>query len=153
MCQKVGVGVLVVRDGKFLLAKRIGEHMPGFYAAPGGHLEYGETFDQCARREILEETGLIVSKVTFLTVGNYMFGNKHYVDVDMLAEVQAGEAQVLEPYKHEFWQWYSIDELPSPLFVVTENMIKAYTGGVRIEKNPMPIDLMYTQSMVGVSSV
>lgn len=123
---RVGVGVLVVRDNLILLGKRCGEHVPGYYAAPGGHLEFDESFVQCAKREVLEETGLIAQNVRFLMIGNYKFGSKHYVDVDMLAECPDGEATAMEPGKCAEWKWYHPSELPAPLFLVTERMIQAY---------------------------
>ena len=126
---KLGVGVLVVRDDKVLLGKRCGKHMPGFYAAPGGHLETGETFAECAKREVLEETGLNISTIKFLMIGNYEFNSAHYVDVDMVAHCEEGEPTVLEPDKVQDWQWYSFDNLPSPMFIVTKRMIQAYQGG------------------------
>jgi 8-oxo-dGTP diphosphatase len=126
---KVGVGVLVVRGDYFLLGKRCGAHMPGFYAAPGGHLEYGETFAACAIREVAEETQLSITNVRFLTVGNYQFGAKHYVDVDMVADCPAGEPVALEPNKCAEWKWYHKDDLPQPLFIVTRAMIQTYLDG------------------------
>lgn len=126
---RVGVGVLVVKGDRLLLGKRRGAHMPGFYAAPGGHLEFGESFAQCAAREVLEETGLVLDTIEFLTVGNYMFGDRHYVDVDMIARIHKGEPRVMEPDKVESWGWYRIDNLPSPLFIVTRRMIEAHAGG------------------------
>lgn len=55
----------------------------GTWAHPGGHLEFGESFEDCARREILEETGLSVSEIKFLTAVNTVMveENKHYVTV------------------------------------------------------------------------
>lgn len=126
---RVGVGVLVVRDGKFLLGKRIGAHESGVYAAPGGHLEFGESFAQCARREVLEETGLVAISVKFLLIGNYMFGAKHYIDVDMVAECPNGEPVAMEPDKCAEWKWYGPDELPEPIFIVTKRMIDAHLNG------------------------
>ena len=55
---RVGVGVLVVRDGHLLLGQRRGSHGAGTWALPGGHLERGEDAVACGRRELLEETGL-----------------------------------------------------------------------------------------------
>ena len=55
---QVGVGVLILRDGKVLLGRRKGSHGAGCWSAPGGHLEFGETLEDCAAREVLEETGL-----------------------------------------------------------------------------------------------
>ena len=54
---RVGVGVIIVRDGNVLLGERAGSHGAGTWALPGGHLEFGETVADCARREVLEETG------------------------------------------------------------------------------------------------
>jgi 8-oxo-dGTP diphosphatase len=126
---RVGMGILVVRDNKFLLGKRLGKHMPGYYAAPGGHLEHGETFADCARREIFEETGLNLSSVRLLMIGNYLFDDRHYVDIDVVAEVGPGEPSILEPHKCAGWDWYSADQLPAPLFVVTARMIETYING------------------------
>ena len=55
---KVGVGVIVVRDGKVLLGKRRGAHGEGSWSFPGGHLEFNELLEICAKREAKEETGL-----------------------------------------------------------------------------------------------
>jgi ADP-ribose pyrophosphatase YjhB (NUDIX family) len=56
---------------------------PGTWALPGGHLEFGETFENCAEREILEETGLAIRNIQFLTATNNVMPaeNKHYVTV------------------------------------------------------------------------
>ena len=54
-CPKVGVGVAVVKDGKVLLGKRKNAHGEGTWSFPGGHLEYKESWEDCAIRETLEE--------------------------------------------------------------------------------------------------
>lgn len=55
---------------KFLLGQRLGSHGAGTWALPGGHLEFGESFESCAAREVLEETGLVVGGIEFLTATN-----------------------------------------------------------------------------------
>ena len=55
---KVGLGVCIVKDNKVLLGKRKGSHGAGTWSFPGGHLEFQETWEKCAKREVLEETGL-----------------------------------------------------------------------------------------------
>ena len=60
---KVGVGVLIVKGSSVLLGKRKGLAGAGTWATPGGHLEFGESWAQCAVREVHEETGLTVTDV------------------------------------------------------------------------------------------
>ena len=66
----------------------------GTLALPGGHLEFGESFENCAVREVLEETGLTIQNVRFLTATNDVMEEegKHYVTIFMGAVVD-GDAQ------------------------------------------------------------
>src|SRR5690606_15020688 len=60
---RVGLGVLIVRDGLVLLGERRGPHRGGTWAPPGGHLEFGETPEEGAARETREETGLVLQGI------------------------------------------------------------------------------------------
>ncbi|OGY90568.1 MAG: hypothetical protein A3B30_00925 [Candidatus Komeilibacteria bacterium RIFCSPLOWO2_01_FULL_52_15] len=127
---KVGIGVMVVKDGKVLLGKRKGSHGEGEYAFPGGHMEYMESFEQCAKREVLEETGMHIDDVRFLRLSNLKdYAPKHYVDVGLLALWKKGESKIMEPDKIEGWAWYEIDKLPKPLFSTIPSYIEAYKTG------------------------
>lgn len=123
---KVGVGVLIKRNGKILLGKRKNAHGTGSWSAPGGHLEYGESFAECGTREVEEETGLKVECLEFGTVTNDIFQEegKHYITIIMIAEAATGEPEVQEPDKCEGWEWFSWDNLPEPLFLPISNVIK-----------------------------
>ena len=123
---KVGIGVLVVKDGKVLFGKRKNAHSDGHYSSPGGNLEYGESWEECAKREVLEETGMEIKNVRFVTVMNNIFEaeKKHYVSIIMRADYISGEPQVLEPNKCEGWDWYDWDNLPTPLFLTTMKLKK-----------------------------
>ncbi len=127
---KVGMGIMIMRDGKVLMGKRKTSHGVGEYAFPGGHLEYMESFEDCARREVMEEAGIKIKHIRFLHVGNILhYAPKHYVNVVLFAEWESGEAQVLEPDKLEEWQWYDMDNLPSPVFIQTGLAIESYKTG------------------------
>jgi len=62
----VGVGAVVVHEGKVLLVQRGHEPLMGYWSIPGGAVETGERLEQALLREVMEETGLAV-KPLFLT--------------------------------------------------------------------------------------
>jgi len=130
------MGVLVMRRGRVLLGRRRGSHGEGYYAAPGGHIEFGESFEQAACREVLEETGMEIADLRLLSVGNYVFkredGERHYIDVDFVCEAPIGEPQLKEPEKCDSWDWYDLDDLPQPLFIVTRRMIGSLRSGLTL---------------------
>ncbi|TVY32509.1 Nudix hydrolase [Lachnellula occidentalis] len=119
---RVGVGVFILASSnesannpRFLMGKRMNSHGAGTYALPGGHLEFGETPEECAARETLEETGLKISPVRFLTATNDHMPaeNKHYITMFTVCvrENDSDEPQVLEPEKCEGWGWVSWEQL------------------------------------------
>lgn len=127
---RVGVGVMVLKQGRLLLGRRRGSHGAGEYAYPGGHLEHLESFEQCAKREVREETGLEIGPLRFLRVLNTRaYAPKHYVDLAFAADWVSGEPQVLEPEKIDGWAWYPLDALPSPLFGTIPTALEALTTG------------------------
>lgn len=127
---KVGIGVVIFKDGKILLGKRRGAHGAGEYAGPGGHLEHLESFEDCAKRETLEETGIEIENIRFLCVTNLMkYAPKHYVDIGVVADWKSGEPEVLETDKVDSWEWCEIDSVPQPLFGVVPNYMVAIKTG------------------------
>ena len=97
---QVGVGVFVKRKGKILVGKRKGSHGAGTWALPGGHLEPGESFEACCKREVLEETGLIINNISPVVFTNDIFRDEglHYITLFFEGEYQSGEAIVAEPH-------------------------------------------------------
>ncbi|KAJ6013118.1 NUDIX hydrolase, partial [Penicillium canescens] len=118
---KVGVSVFVRNNrGEFVLGKRRGSIGAGTWGLPGGHLEFGESFETCAAREVLEETGLIVHDLRFLAVVNSVMHaeGKHYAVVFVegyVSEAAGGAAQprMLEPESCTAWEWVSWGDLRS----------------------------------------
>jgi len=123
---KVGVGVAVIKEGKVLLGKRKNAHGEGTWSFPGGHLEYKESWEECAFRETLEETGLAIKNIRFGTVLNDIFHEeqKHYITIIMLSDYDSGKLELMEPDKCEKWEWFTWDKLPDALFVSIENLLK-----------------------------
>lgn len=111
---RVGIGVFIFKNGKFLILKRLGSHGGGTWSVPGGHLEFGETFEQTAGREVMEEVGIKIKNIRFGAVTNDVFKetNKHYVTVWMLSDWQSGHEKILEPDKCVELKWIDFSELP-----------------------------------------
>jgi 8-oxo-dGTP diphosphatase len=122
----IGVGVLVWKDDRLLLGKRISAHRESSWQFPGGHLEFGETVEDCARREVAEEAGITICNITPRGFTNDVFidAEKHYVTLFVSSEHLAGEPAVMEPDKCEQWQWFKWNELPQPLFLPIRNFLK-----------------------------
>lgn len=122
----VGVGVLIINKDTVLLGKRKGSHGSATWAPPGGHLEFQESFEQCAQREVVEETGLHVDALRFASCTNDIFAqnNKHYVTIFMLAHYTQGHPRITEPDTCEEWQWFSWDNLPTPLFLPLQHLLE-----------------------------
>ena len=122
---RVGVGVILIRDGRVLLGKRRNAHGAGSWQFPGGHLEFGETIAACARREVREETGLQLGPVQLGPYTNDVFTaeGRHYVTLYAIAPAPLGEPEVLEPGKCVCWHWFGWSRLPDPLFLPIRNLL------------------------------
>jgi len=93
---QVAIGGIIIEDNKILLVKRNKEPNKGGWAIPGGSVKPGETLQRAVEREILEETGLVVSAKDPIHVFDYIERGRqgrlrfHYVIVDFRADVVAG---------------------------------------------------------------
>lgn len=119
---RVGVGVMIFnKDGRILLGERKGSHGAGEYSLPGGHLEYGESFEGCAKREVREECGIEIVELEFQLVANVdKYSPRQDIYIGFTAKWHNSPSfkvpKVLEPEKCESWEWYDINNLPEPLF-------------------------------------
>ena len=122
----VGVGVFVKKDGKVLIQHRVGSHGAGTWSLPGGHMEYGETPELTAVREVKEEVNLLVKnpKVVGITNDYMPEHGKHYVTIFVEAEYEDGEIKINEPDKTTEIRWCDLNALPSPLFSPLKNFVE-----------------------------
>ena len=121
----VGVSILVKNGDRILLVKRQNVHAAGTWGAPGGHVEYGESFEERAVKEVKEETDVDITEVKFRVVTNDVFEaeQKHYVTVWMEAKYVSGEPKVSAPYEESEVGWFTWDSLPQPLFLPLEHLL------------------------------
>ena len=124
---KAGVGVFVFRNGKFLMQKRQGAHGVGTWSVPGGWMEFGESFEDTAKREVMEEIGLRISDVRVAGVVNSFFkeDDVHSVTIWVTSIYESGKASILEPDKIADLIWCDFDSLPSPLFPPWKELLKS----------------------------
>ena len=105
----VGVGGVVVREGKVLLVQRAGEPLAGQWSLPGGAVELGETLKEAVARELREETGLTVRVRELVEAFERIAPDEagrpryHYVLLDYLCEVVAGEARAASDVQAVAW--------------------------------------------------
>jgi 8-oxo-dGTP diphosphatase len=120
---RVGVGVVLRRDGDLLLLRRRGAHGAGAWSTPGGNLDPGEEPASCAVREAAEETGLAPAAVRFLGVTNDVFADDglHYVTLWFEGDVPTGEVAVSDEATEA--AWFPEDALPEPLFLPLQNLL------------------------------
>jgi 8-oxo-dGTP diphosphatase len=93
---------------------------------PGGHLEFGESVEDCARREVFEETGLELVNVRLGPYTNDVFVDeqRHYITLFVIASDSGGDAEVREREKCAAWEWFRWDALPKPLFLPIANLLR-----------------------------
>lgn len=123
---KVGIGTIITKGKKVLLLKRKGSHGEGTWAFVGGHLEFGETPEACAKREVFEEIGIKIKNPKAVAFTNDLFPkeNKHYITIYVLADCGSEKIKIKEPEKIEALEWFSWGKFPSPLFTPLINLRK-----------------------------
>jgi len=123
---QVGTASIIIRDDKVLLMKRKGPHGHGTWSPPGGHLDFGETPEQCSRREAKEEVGMDVIETRFRTLTNDVFEQegKHYITIWMDCQTAPGDPSIAAEAEVAEIGWFAWEALPRPLFLPLENLLK-----------------------------
>lgn len=135
---KVGVGLIVLNDKRQVLMglRTGGGYGSGLWGFVGGKMEFGESFEQTAARECLEETGIHIDpkSIKVLDVTNDYDKTSHYVTVFTMTQVKNVEAKVTEPDKCLKWEWVDMTELPENLLLpIVHFMYKNQSFGLKIK--------------------
>lgn len=95
----VGVGAVIINEGKILLVRRGSPPAKGLWSLPGGSQETGETLQQAVEREVLEECGIHITAGPPIAVLDSIYTDAggqvqyHYVIIDFWAEYRGGQLQ------------------------------------------------------------
>lgn len=126
---RVGVSVILINNkSQVLIGKRKGSHGSGFYSIPGGHLEFGETYEECCDRELMEEIGVNFGKYKKVGFSEDFFEDeKHYITLYFVVKNidENVEIKNMEPTKCEGWEWVYVSDLPNKMFCDSYNQIKS----------------------------
>jgi ADP-ribose pyrophosphatase len=104
----IGVGAIVVHEGRVLLIRRAKEPLRGRWVVPGGTVELGETLEEAVVREVLEETGIHVRPLEWMTVFDRIERRDgavayHYVIVDYRCGYVCGALQAASDAQEAAW--------------------------------------------------
>lgn len=130
----VGFGVILVKNGKILLGKRHEDpnkadsefRSAGEWCLPGGKLEWGESFEKGAIREVKEEAGIRILNPEVISVHNTKNKYAHFITIGLIAKKWKGEAKVMEPDEITKWEWFSLNKLPYPRYFPSFMVIENY---------------------------
>lgn len=135
MRPRVGVGCVVMREGRALLVK---SRRSGKWSTPGGNLDFGESPGECARRETAEEAGIEVGEPRFLAITNDVMPERgtHYVTIWMQAEVENEEIRIMDQQEISDAGWFGVDSLPEPMHPYFLNLVGGHHLPVTLD-NPL----------------
>jgi len=129
-----GVGVMMIRDGKVLMGLRNPQkdkassnlQGEGTWTFPGGKIDFGDSLESAAKREVMEETGLVVEELELLSVNNIIKGDFQYFTFGLICKDFSGEPKIMEPEEIVEWKWFALDSLPEKIYIASEKMLEMY---------------------------
>ena len=135
----IGFGVMILKNNQALLGQRHVDpekadslmNGEGTWTMPGGKLDFGESFEEGAMREVKEEIDIDIKleDLKVIALNNDIVPNAHFVTIGLLCEKFDGEVKVMEPDEITRWEWFDLDNLPTPLFKPSEKVLRNYREG------------------------
>ncbi len=127
----VSCGAFIVNEKNEVLLQKRGQQCKnnkGHWSLPGGALDYNERFHDGVKREILEELGIHIEIIDMLCVTEDIMPDEkqHWVTPQYFSKIIGGTLEIKEPEKCDAIQWFSLDHLPSPLTLPTQDALAAF---------------------------
>ena len=137
----IGVGVMIVNENKILLGLRNPDKIKasselqgqGTWTMPGGKVDFMEKLIDAAKRELIEETGLVANDLELLCISDDMTDTAHYVTVGFIVKEYTGNVKTMEPETILEWNWFDLDNLPENLYKPSAKCIEKYKKGIIYE--------------------
>ena len=122
----VGSGLVIERDGKVLLYKRVNPPEAGHWNIVGGKVDHMEPAAIAAKREAEEETGLSIGGVEFLCTSEQIIPSdgQHWLSLIYVARDVTGEPALTEPDKLSEMGWFDINQAPQPLSLFAQDAFR-----------------------------
>ncbi len=89
-------------------------------------MHFGESFLETAQRELEEETGIKAKSIKIISITNERTDKAHFVTIGAMCDSFEGEPEVREPDEISEWGWFSLDDLPNPLYPPSKKLIENY---------------------------
>lgn len=128
----VSVGALIFNsEGKILLCKRSknAKNERGCWEAPGGAVEFGETLEHAIVREMKEELGVELKLLKQMPAANHIIPDEHqhWIPSAFICRIKnLKKPKIMEPDKCDEIDWFALDDLPSPLSIITKIDVSRY---------------------------
>lgn len=127
---KIGCEVFLIKNDQILLGKRKNCYGEGAWGLPGGHLEYGESLIECAKRELKEELAIDGLELKLISAVDNIDERGHYLHMSFLLQQFSGEIQNNEPHFCDGWQFFSLNMLPENVFKPHKKILSNYLNNI-----------------------
>lgn len=130
-----GFGVMILnKEGRILLGRRHEDpnkadsafKVSNVWTMPGGKLEYGESFEEGAIREVLEETGMKLKNPKVLCINQDRNEHAHFITIGLFSKEFEGFPRVMEPDEITEWRWFDLNQLPENIYFPSAKVLENY---------------------------
>jgi len=123
---QVGCGAAIRNENaQILLIHRLTEPEKDTCGLPGGKIDFGETAQAAAMREINEELGIEINLTNLACISEIINqgDGAHWVSPVYEAHIISGRPQIKEPHKHGGWDWFSVNDMPDKITKPTQDYL------------------------------